>query len=287
MGRGRKLQTSKSMVQRKWAAQKPGRKRLVWRGRAAHVWRMNFPQFWAKGVSGGVVCWRWSSRSVAEAQALATQAAGQLAERIRALDFSSSSASGGGYYPNRAMREPILQEFRDGAGEIAAVVTRNVYGCRVLNTARVMFVDIDLRELEHHRGLISRLLGIPPMIMPLPVREFEVTLTRIEAWTQEHPEWGWRIYRTRAGLRLLATQGFGGGGISGGGPGVCRAGGGSPVPQAVPDAEMFSGAAHAQAVALRLGPPAGALALADAKDCAAIQPMGGALSGGVGQVVHV
>ncbi len=196
------------MVQRKWAAQKPGRKRLVWRGRAAHVWRMNFPQFWAKGVSGGVACWRWSSRSVAEAQALATQAAGQLAERIRALDFSSSSASGGGYYPNRAMREPILQEFRGGAGEIAAVVTRNAYGCRVLNTARVMFVDIDLREPEHHRGLISRLLGIPPLIMPPPDREFEVTLTRIEAWTQEHPEWGWRIYRTRAGLRLLATQGL-------------------------------------------------------------------------------
>ena len=33
-------------------------------------------------------------------------------------------------------------------------------------------------------------------------------MTKIENWTRNHPEWGWRIYRTRAGLRLLATQGL-------------------------------------------------------------------------------
>ncbi len=29
---------------------------------------MNVPQFWAKGSLGDVMCWRWSSRSLAEAQ---------------------------------------------------------------------------------------------------------------------------------------------------------------------------------------------------------------------------
>ena len=29
---------------------------------------------------------------------------------------------------------------------------------------------------------------------------------RIENWTRNQSDWGWRIYRTRAGLRLLATQ---------------------------------------------------------------------------------
>jgi hypothetical protein len=33
-------------------------------------------------------------------------------------------------------------------------------------------------------------------------------MTKIENWSRNHPEWGWRIYRTRAGLRLLATQGL-------------------------------------------------------------------------------
>ncbi len=31
-------------------------------------------------------------------------------------------------------------------------------------------------------------------------------MARIENWTRNNSEWGWRIYRTRSGLRLLATQ---------------------------------------------------------------------------------
>jgi len=31
---------------------------------------------------------------------------------------------------------------------VAAAITRNSYGCLVLNTARVMFVDVDLPELD-------------------------------------------------------------------------------------------------------------------------------------------
>jgi hypothetical protein len=49
-----------------------------------------------------------------------------------------------GYYPNRPGRELVLEEIKNAAGELLAVVTRNSYGCRVLNTARVMFVDVDL-----------------------------------------------------------------------------------------------------------------------------------------------
>ena len=49
-----------------------------------------------------------------------------------------------GYYPNRPCREPVLEEIRNAAGELLAVVARDSYGCRVLNTARMMFVDVDL-----------------------------------------------------------------------------------------------------------------------------------------------
>ena len=31
-------------------------------------------------------------------------------------------------------------------------------------------------------------------------------LARIESWTRAQAGWGWRVYRTRAGLRLLATH---------------------------------------------------------------------------------
>jgi len=164
-----------------------------------HRQRMNFPPFWAKGVSGDFICWRWSSSSLAEAQSEADQAARQLAERFKQGDFPPKH---GGYYPNRPFREPVLQEIRNDAGELAAVITRNSYGCLVLNTARMMFVDVDLPE-PAKPGLFGRLFGSKPA--PPPVSA-DSAIARVENWTRHHPDWGWRIYRTRAGLRLLATH---------------------------------------------------------------------------------
>jgi hypothetical protein len=163
---------------------------------------MNFPPFWAKGSHGNFLCWRWSFQSMAEAQALANQAAQQLADRFRAGGYPPRH---GGYYPNRPFREQVLQELRNSAGQIHAVVTRNSYGCLVLNTVRVMFVDIDLPEPKPSGGFFKRLFGKPDMSSAVtPEAE---ALVRIENWTRGHSAWGWRIYRTRAGLRLLATQG--------------------------------------------------------------------------------
>jgi hypothetical protein len=161
---------------------------------------MNFPPFWARGASGDFSCWRWSSKSLAEAQSLAAEAAQQLAERFAHGDFPPKH---GGYYPNRPFREPVLQEIKDDAGETAAVVTRNSYGCLVLNTARVMFVDVDLPEPKKP-GLLQRLFAKPAA--PPPVVSESSAIAKVENWTRDNPDWGWRIYRTRAGLRLLATH---------------------------------------------------------------------------------
>jgi hypothetical protein len=165
---------------------------------------MNFPKYWARGQSGNFLAWRWSSLSLADAQALAGEAARQLAERFASGNFAD--AHQGMYYPNRPFREQVLQEFKDASGAISAVVTRNSYGCLVLNTARVMFVDIDLPEPKPAGGFLQSLFGKPKPVAPTNVPEAE--LAKIESWTRSHPEWGWRVYRTRAGLRLLATQGL-------------------------------------------------------------------------------
>lgn len=160
---------------------------------------MNFPKFWARGDWKGFTCWRWSFQSLAEAQASANEAARQLAERFRAGNHLLKNR---GYYPDRPFREEILQEIKDGNG-VAALVTRNSYGCLVLNTARVMFVDIDLPEPKKP-GFFQRLFG-KPNITP-PVNHESEALGRLETWTRNNDQWGWRVYRTRAGLRLLATH---------------------------------------------------------------------------------
>ena len=162
---------------------------------------MNFPQFWARGACGDFFCWRWSSRSLPEAQALADQAAQQLAERFKHGDLPGGRH---GYYPDRPFREQVLREVKNPEGELIAVVTRNSYGCQVVNTARVMFIDVDLPEPRRRGGLVSRLFGKPDLAPPSNPQEAAVA--RAEAWRQSHPEWGWRVYRTRAGLRLLATH---------------------------------------------------------------------------------
>jgi hypothetical protein len=160
---------------------------------------MNFPPYWARGASGDFFCWRWSSNSAAEAQVLANEAAQQLAERFAHGDVPQKQ---GGYYPNRPVREPVLQEIKNDAGELAAVVTRNSYGCLVLNTARVMFVDVDLPEPKP-AGLFKKLFGKSDAA---PVVTQDGAITKVENWTRSNSDWGWRIYRTRAGLRLLATH---------------------------------------------------------------------------------
>ncbi len=164
---------------------------------------MNFPQFWARGRSGEFFTWRWSFQSLAEAQALAEEAAQQLADRFR---MGLLPPRHGGYYPNRPFREQILQEIKNGAGEVSAVITLNSYGCQVLNTKHVMFVDIDLPEPKRSGGFFQRLFGNAEVV-PSATAESE-SMAKIESWSRSNSAWGWRVYRTRSGLRLLATQGL-------------------------------------------------------------------------------
>jgi hypothetical protein len=162
---------------------------------------MNFPKFWAKGTHQQFTCWRWSDSSLAEAASLAQEAARRLAERFAAGDELRH-----GYgYPDRPVREPVLREIKAPGGEVAAVITRNAYGALVLNTARIMFVDVDLPEPKSPLGgWLKKLFGKPkPLAAPIT---HDSVQAQAEAWSQSHPGWGWRVYRTKAGLRLLATH---------------------------------------------------------------------------------
>lgn len=166
-----------------------------------HDSSMNFPPFWAKGSSDGFSCWRWSTVSLQEAQAVAQEAARKLAGRFAGRNKPLDRYA----YGDRPLRELVLREFRSNSGDLAAVITRNSYGCLVLNTARAMFVDVDLPEPDSAGGgFLKKLFG---KSQPAPANNAQdLALAKAEVWVQQHPEWGWRVYRTRAGLRLLATH---------------------------------------------------------------------------------
>ena len=173
---------------------------------------MKFPKYWALGEAvaagpGGkrfeVGVWRWSDTSQAEADSLAREAAEQLAKEVTRKGRWPDGHYG---YADRPLREPILREFRNDQGEQTAVVSRNSYGCQVLNTAGAMFIDVDLPEQKI--GCLGVVLGKRARAKAAALREQheKAELARLGEWLMQNGDWGVRIYRTHAGLRYLVTH---------------------------------------------------------------------------------
>lgn len=156
---------------------------------------MHFPKFWVLARKGGICAWGWSDVSQAAAQADGDARVNRIAAWLEDGGTGPRNPYG---YPDRPMREPVLHEFATPDGSVRAVVTRNSYGCLVLNTANALFVDVDEKP-GGLGGVFSGLFG--------KRKTFEDTVTeQLEKWIAGHEGWGWRAYRTKAGIRLLATH---------------------------------------------------------------------------------
>jgi hypothetical protein len=112
------------------------------------------------------------------------------------------------YSYDRPLREEIVEEIRNG-DERSAIITRNAYGSLVLNTGRVMFVDVDypaspdLVDLRNAlKRLWSRLTGGGFAVRGRDDR----LLDRFEQVAREQNGLGMRVYRTSGGYRLLVTS---------------------------------------------------------------------------------
>lgn len=163
---------------------------------------MNIPKIWVKaerevrGKRGPMqlAAWGWSANDRSEAQRLANEKLERMVRRVEQTQELSHDYA----YGTRPMREEIIQELHTRGGELAGVVTRNSYGALVLNTSQVMFVDIDL-PAEGFAQRLGRLLGRRRSV------EAE-TLERVKTGLREISAAVFRVYRTAAGFRLLATD---------------------------------------------------------------------------------
>lgn len=178
---------------------------------------MNIPRYWARGgeapdlqmrnpVTGEKMdpfsCWGWSDISEQEAEERARQRTQAVAEMIRSGKRPDSYL-----YGDRPMREEIIDEWKAADSTTYAAVTLNAYGCQVLNTASVMFVDVDLPAVsaweEFSYGL-SRFFGKRGS-SPREQQESDA-LAKVQSMIQADARCGVRVYRTRAGLRYLLTH---------------------------------------------------------------------------------
>jgi hypothetical protein len=173
---------------------------------------MNIPKIWrraARDVTGAggpmrIVAWGWSATDPGEAERLAREKLERMSARIAAGQDLPSRYG----YGERPLREEILREI--GTGERAAIVTRNAYGALILNAANVMFIDVDLSTAveagsaggSRSRSWLARWFSKQPPADPMPTDPLE----RLRSRLQRASDSSFRIYRTAAGFRLLATE---------------------------------------------------------------------------------
>ncbi|WP_337871281.1 hypothetical protein [Meiothermus sp.] len=177
---------------------------------------MNIPKYWAKAeqtIAIGrqtfhFVAWKGSDESLQDAQ---RQAQVALADRIARKERGEKL----GQYPKDGapLREEVLEQIFNPSGERIAVITRNAAGCLVLNTARVMFVDLDFANqyptlraaAKSFWEAVGGMFRRPTKAVKTQTPQDQL-LEQVRNWHSQHPDWAMRVYRTRAGLRLLVAH---------------------------------------------------------------------------------
>ena len=176
---------------------------------------MKFYKYWAKAseeVSSVGSKWRasrYGSSNVSQqdAKSQAHELARQTAEAFRRGEVPNSYL-----YSDRPLREEIIEDFGDEEDPYA-VITRNAYGSLVLNTARILFADIDLPKekgavnpLSFLFGFLGPIFSTPDLTNEILGEESDDIPTKIGNLVQESPGLGLRLYRTAAGFRCLVTS---------------------------------------------------------------------------------
>lgn len=169
---------------------------------------MKIPKYWAH--SGKTVLdpednpfalqrWQWSDISVQDAQQQADAWLVQVSQKVLAGEELNRYS-----YGDRPLREETVQAVNGDSGQELGVITRNVYGALVLNTARAMFIDIDFDDNNAGASLAGTILHLFGSKKPTVTPE-QAALENIRAFA-ENNKLGMVVYRTAGGLRGLVTS---------------------------------------------------------------------------------
>jgi hypothetical protein len=173
---------------------------------------MRIPRHWVRGEFTGpdrtgrqatFLAWGWSFESLAAARADA------VARARRVFDFITAGRKPDEYaYLEQPLREEIIQSVQ-AEGKDVGVITRNRYGALVLNCPSVLFADVDFPP-GRSAGLLDALAGLfsPARRRQRAEAAQEATLAGVRRWLAANSSHACRVYRTRAGLRLLFVDGL-------------------------------------------------------------------------------
>jgi len=182
---------------------------------------MFIPRHWAHvdgtvrsptGTEYALRMWGCSQNNVNEARADAQQRyagakqrieEGRLdSDRTRARSPRDGESAHGPHvyaYGRSVLREELLEEIPGSRGATVAIRTRNRYGAEILNTANALFLDVDLPADSFGGRVMALLRGKPASI---EARVLDRLRRALASWSDA----SFRIYRTAAGFRVLATD---------------------------------------------------------------------------------
>lgn len=180
----------------------------------------------------------WSDESQEDAQKMADARTEEALQRFLSGEKLAKYEPKTAY--NGADGVPIREEIVDRRGE--TILTRNSYGALCLNTPDVFFIDVDFGDHKPFRYLTRALFAfflavaaavilsgghgfargasiiaaiiLPPMIagwvrkahLKAKGGHQQIAMGKVDRFMESHPAWNLRIYRTPAGLRLLAAH---------------------------------------------------------------------------------
>jgi len=169
---------------------------------------MKIPRFWIRregdvstpdGRELRLFAWGWSETSPSDAESRAAERFRSLQQRVsQGLDLPRGYA-----YGDRPVREQIVEEIAGPDGQQDALLTRNSYGSLVLNAARSMFVDVDAPPAPPAASGFSlkSLFGGGSGAQPAAAAQLDKLRGVLGSASGS-----FRVYRTAAGYRLLATD---------------------------------------------------------------------------------
>lgn len=178
---------------------------------------MRVPRFWhrefatVKGRDGKpwrLVCWGWSETNAAEA---ATRATAKV-NRLNSSWQAGASRKERNWYANDTYladppREEILDEISDSDGQVIGTITRNAYGAIILNTDRMLIIDVDDKARSSFKGCLRSLVSwFLPAAWLTPRKPELTTEEKISATIASAPQHGYRVYRTAAGWRIILVS---------------------------------------------------------------------------------
>jgi hypothetical protein len=168
---------------------------------------MKVYRYWARGVASvgpddgtapdEFIAYAGSDRSIEDARRQAVEKATKIGRAV----FRSEPPDAY-LYCDRPIREEIIEEFHRGDFQ-SAVITRNVYGALVLNTAEAMFIDIDYPYVSPFAALFRWFAGLFGKKSP---SADEKIIRRVGEVVEAERNLGLRLYRTANGYRCLVTS---------------------------------------------------------------------------------